>query len=81
MVREVDLHNAKRKKIEQDKVMRKNPAKQEKAQQEHEQQKPEPRDIPGQTAQRSPALEGFKQLLLSRVERIRQEKIVQDNLD
>ena len=36
MVREVDLHNAKRKKIEQDKIMRKNPAKQEKAQHEHE---------------------------------------------
>ena len=61
--------------------MRKNPAKQEKAQQEHEQQKPESRDVPGQTARRSPALEGFKRQLLSRVERIRQEKIVQDNLD
>ncbi|KAK3170161.1 hypothetical protein OEA41_009547 [Lepraria neglecta] len=81
IVREVDLHNAKKEEIEQDKVMRKNPAKQEKAQQEHEQQKPESWDVPGQTAQRSPALEGFKQQQLSRVERIRQEKIVQDNLD
>ena len=81
MVREVGLHNAKKKKIGLDKVMRKNPAKQDKAQQGHEQQKPEWRDFPGQIAQCSPAPEGFKQQLLSKVERIRQEKIVQGNLD